>query len=140
MSDRRLIDMLVLHEGKRHHVYECSAGKLTVGVGRNLEDLGLSDGEIDFLLRNDLMRVQSELAMNVPCFLKLSETRQAVLMDMCFNLGISRFLQFQNMLTALEIGDYMEAATEMLDSRWAKQVGQRATRLANMMATDEWYE
>ena len=140
MSDRRLIDMLVLHEGKRHHVYECSAGKLTVGVGRNLEDLGLSDGEIDFLLRNDLMRVQSELAMNVPCFLKLSETRQAVLMDMCFNLGISRFLQFQNMLTALEIGDYMEAATEMLDSRWAKQVGQRAARLANMMATDEWYK
>jgi lysozyme len=140
MSGRRLIDMLILHEGKRHHVYECTSGKLTIGVGRNLEDLGLSDGEIDFLLRNDLMRVQSELAANVPCFLKLSETRQDVLMDMCFNLGISRLLQFKNMLTALEIGDYIEAAAEMLDSRWAKQVGERATRLAKMMATDEWYE
>ena len=140
MSDRRLINMITLHEGKRHHVYECSSGKLTVGVGRNLEDLGLSDGEIDFLLRNDLMRVQSELAVNVPCFLNLSDVRQDVLMDMCFNLGISRFLQFKNMLTALEIGDYIEAAAEMLDSRWAKQVGERANRLAKMMATDEWYE
>ena len=140
MSDRRLIDMLVLHEGKRHHVYECSSGKLTVGVGRNLEDLGLSDGEIDFLLRNDLVRVQGELLHSVPCFSKLSETRQNVLIDMCFNLGISRFLQFKMMLTALEIGDYIEAAAEMLDSRWAKQVGERANRLAKMMATDEWYE
>jgi len=140
MSDRRLIAMITMHEGKRHHVYECSSGKLTIGVGRNLEDLGLTDGEIDFLLRNDLMRVQSELAMNVPCFLKLSDVRQDVLIDMCFNLGISRFLQFQKMLTAVEMGEYEEAAKEMLDSRWAKQVGQRATRLANMMATDEWYE
>ena len=140
MSDRRLIEMLILHEGKRNFVYKCSAGKLTVGVGRNLEDLGLSDGEIDFLLRNDLMRVQGELSRAVPCFLKLSETRQDVLMDMCFNLGISRLLQFQKMLTALEMGEYEEAAKEMLDSRWARQVGERATRLAKMMATDEWYE
>jgi len=139
MSDRRLIDMLILHEGKRHHVYECSSGKLTIGVGRNLEDLGLTDGEIDFLLRNDLMRVQAELLQSVPCFRRLSETRQDVLIDMCFNLGISRLMQFQKMLTALEIGDYMEAAAEMLDSRWAKQVGIRAVRLAKMMATDEWH-
>jgi len=140
MSDRRLINMITLHEGKRHHVYECSSGKLTIGVGRNLEDLGLTDGEIDFLLRNDLMRVQSELATNVPCFLKLSETRQDVLMDMCFNLGLGQFIKFQKMLTALEMGEYEEAAKEMLDSRWARQVGERATRLAKMMATDEWYE
>ena len=139
MRDRRLIDMLVLHEGKRHHVYECSSGKLTIGVGRNLEDLGLTDGEIDFLLRNDLMRVQGELAMNVPCFLKLSDVRRDVLMDMCFNLGISRLMQFKKMLTALEIGDYIEAAAEMLDSRWARQVGERANRLAKMMATNDWY-
>jgi len=111
-----------------------------VGVGRNLEDLGLTDGEINFLLRNDLTRVQSELLNAVPCYHRLSEVRQCVLMDMCFNLGINRFMQFKMMLTALEMGEYKEAANEMLDSRWAKQVGQRANRLANMMATDEWYE
>jgi len=140
MSGRRLIDMLILHEGKRHHVYKCSEGYETIGCGRNISEsgLGLSDGEIDFLLRNDLMRVQSELAANVPCYEKLSEPRQAVLMDMCFNLGISRFLQFQKMLTALEMEEYAEAAKEMLDSKWARQVGKRSVRLAEMMHGDRW--
>ena len=134
--------MLTLHEGKRRHVYTCSEGYETIGIGRNISEsgLGLTDGEIDFMLRNDLTRVQGELAANVPCFLNLSDVRQNVLMDMCFNLGINRFKQFKNMLTALEMGEYEEAANEMLDSRWAKQVGERATRLAKMMATDEWYE
>ena len=84
------------------------------------------------------MRVQGELSRAVPCFLKLSETRQAVLLDMCFNLGITRFLQFKMMLTALEMEEYEEAAKEMLDSKWAKQVGKRSVRLAEMMHGNRW--
>jgi len=133
-----IVDLVTLHEGKERKVYKCTSGKLTIGVGRNLEDLGLSNKEIDFLLRNDLTRVQLELMENVPCYPSLSEPRQAVLMDMCFNLGINRFMKFQRMLTALEIGDYEESANEMLDSKWARQVGIRSARLAEMMRSNSW--
>jgi len=133
-----VVDLVTLHEGKKRKVYTCSAGKLSIGVGRNLEDLGLSDKEIDFLLRNDLTRVQRELVENIPCYKSLSAPRQAVLMDMCFNLGLSRFLQFRMMLTALEMEEYEEAAKEMLDSKWAKQVGKRSVRLAEMMHGNRW--
>ena len=133
-----VVDLVTLHEGKERKVYRCTSGKLTIGVGRNLEDLGLSDKEIDFLLRNDLNRVQLELMENVPCYKDLSDPRQAVLLDMCFNLGITRFLQFRMMLTALEMGEYAEAAKEMLDSKWARQVGNRSVRLAEMMHGNRW--
>ena len=133
-----VVDLVTLHEGKERKVYRCTSGKLTIGVGRNLEDLGLSDKEINFLLRNDLNRVQLELMENVPCYKDLSDPRQAVLLDMCFNLGISRFLQFKMMLTALEMEEYEEAAKEMLDSKWARQVGKRSVRLAEMMHGNRW--
>ena len=138
MSSHSAINLIKLHEGLELKPYKCSAGKLTIGWGRNIEDNGISEGEADFLLRNDLMRVQGELSRAVPCFLKLSETRQAVLLDMCFNLGITRFLQFKMMLTALEMEEYEEAAKEMLDSKWAKQVGKRSVRLAEMMHGNRW--
>lgn len=135
-----IIDMLRVHEGVEKFAYKCSAGKITIGVGRNIDKdggLGLSDDEIDYLLANDVRRVEKELQANVPCYPKLSEVRQAVLLDMCFNLGISRFLQFKNFLANLESGNYATAAEEMLDSRWAKQVGRRAQRLAEMMASGQ---
>lgn len=138
MSDL-IIDMLRVHEGVEKFAYKCSAGKITVGVGRNIDPdngLGLSDDEIDYLLANDIKRVEKELESNVPCYGSLSEVRKAVLVDMCFNLGISRFLQFKNFLAALEAGDFILASTEMLDSRWAAQVKGRALTLSKMMASD----
>ncbi|MBF0453690.1 MAG: lysozyme [Magnetococcales bacterium] len=132
---QRLKEQLILHEGLRLKPYHCSANKLTIGVGRNLDDVGITEEEALFLLGNDIARVIPELDRNIPAFTDLDETRKRVLIDMGFNLGISRLLQFRRMLAALEQGDYQNASIEMMDSRWARQVGSRAERLKHMMKT-----
>jgi lysozyme len=137
MDRQRLFTQLRLHEGVEHKPYKCTAGYLTIGVGRNIEERGLSDDEIDFLLDNDIEIVVNELVKNFDWFLDLSEVRQRVVADMVFNLGMPRFMQFKNMIAAIEAGDWMEASNQMMDSRWAEQVGLRASRLAEMMETDE---
>lgn len=131
-------ELLTLHEGLELKAYKCTAGKITIGVGRNVEELGITHDEAMYLLSNDIQRVVDELLANVDCYNSLSDVRKSVLIDMCFNLGISRFLQFKNFLAAVERGDWTDAAREMLDSRWATQVGQRSVRLSEMMISDEW--
>jgi lysozyme len=137
MDIEALKDQLILHEGLKLEPYQCTAGKLTIGVGRNIEDIGITEDEARYLLDNDILRVCDELDRNLSWWRDLSDVRQRILVDMVFNLGISRFMQFQNTISAIENGDYDKAAEEMLDSRWAQQVGQRAHRLAGAMITDE---
>lgn len=134
---QRLWEQLVHHEGLRLKPYRCSAGKLTIGVGRNLEDVGLTEEEALLLLGNDISRVITELDQNIPAFSSLDEIRKRVLVDMGFNLGINRLMKFRRMLAALETGDWSQTAVEMMDSRWARQVGSRAERLKLMMETGE---
>jgi len=134
---QRLFAQLRLHEGVEHKPYKCTAGYLTIGVGRNIEERGLSDDEIDYLLTNDVNIVTDELVKSFDWYADLSPVRQRVVVDMVFNLGMPRFKQFKNMIAAIEAGDWMEASNQMMDSRWAKQVGFRASRLAEMMETDE---
>ena len=131
-------EQLVLHEGLKLNPYRCPAGKLTIGVGRNLEDKGISMAEALFLLRNDVEEVRTQLE-RYPWYTQLDPVRQKVLIDMAFNLGIGGLMQFRKMLAALEAGDYGKTADEMLDSKWARQVGKRAQRLAEMMRTGEDY-
>lgn len=133
----RLRDMLIEHEGLRLKPYQCPAGKLTIGVGRNIEDNGISRDEAMLLLDNDIARCRRELS-SLPWFAGLGEVRQAVLIDMNFNLGLNRFMGFRKTLVAVAAGDYTLASKEMIDSTWAKQVGARADRLARMMRTGEW--
>jgi lysozyme len=137
MDRQRLCQQLRLHEGVEHKPYKCTAGYLTIGVGRNIEERGLSDDEIDFLLDNDVQIVVDELGRTYDWFFDLTEVRQRVVADMVFNLGLPRFSQFKNMIAAIEAEDYVQASNEMMDSRWAQQVGLRASRLAEMMETDE---
>jgi lysozyme len=122
-------------EGFRPKPYKCTAGKLTIGYGRNIEDIGISERESIFLLENDIQYSYQKLYAVIPIFKELDIIRQYVLLNMCFNMGISRFVKFVKMLAALERKDYEIAAKEMLDSNWAVQVGMRATRLANLMRT-----
>ena len=136
MDIEALKDQLILHEGLKLEPYECTAGKLTIGVGRNIEDIGITEDEARYLLDNDILRVCDELDRNLPWWRDLSDARQHVLVDMVFNLGISRFMQFQNTIAAIESGDYDLASKEMLDSRWADQVGNRAKTLSRMMRED----
>lgn len=136
MASDHLLNQLIIHEGMEHHAYQCSAGYWTIGVGRNIQTLGITKDEAMYLLNNDLQRVEAELDENISWWRSLSEARQNVLLDMCFNLGISRFLQFQNFLAATEEGRWEDSYREMLDSRWADQVGARAQRLAKAMHDD----
>lgn len=136
MDIEALKDQLILHEGLKLEPYECTAGKLTIGVGRNIEDIGITEDEARYLLDNDILRVCDELDRNLPWWRDLSDARQRVLVDMVFNLGISRFMQFQNTIAAIESGDYDLASKEMLDSRWSNQVGNRAKTLSRMMRED----
>lgn len=137
MTDK-LTDMLVDHEGMRRKPYRCTAGKLTIGVGRNLDDRGISTDEAMYMLANDIRDSRRELSAAFSWFDKLDEVRQAVLIDMCVNLGLSRLQGFRNTLALIGVGKYEAAAQEMLDSKWAEQVGRRAQRLSRMMATGRW--
>ena len=129
-------ELIKKHEGLRLKPYKCTAGKLTIGYGRNLEDMGITQEEAEQMLHNDIQNCYSECS-KFSFWNKLNEARQAVLIDMCFNLGITRLKGFKKMLAALEVGAYYRAAAEMLDSKWAREVKTRATELAEIMKKGE---
>jgi lysozyme len=134
---KRLEQQIERDEGMRLKPYRDSVGKLTIGVGRNLDDRGISEGEAYAMLVNDIALAESEVS-GLAFYDKLNNPRKAVVINMVFNLGIVRFLGFRNMIAALNAGDYEKAAAEMLDSKWAQQVGARAVRLAEQMKFGEW--
>ena len=129
----RLMDQLSKDEGFKTQPYKDPAGKLTIGVGRNLEDNGLSEREVRILLMNDIDRVITELDTNYPFFVTLNDVRQEVLVNMCFNLGLPKFMGFKKMLEAVKIKDFKTAAEEMKNSKWFEQVGERAVRMCKQM-------
>ena len=144
MADDELLNgklhaQLRLHEGVEKKVYLDTEGIETIGVGRNLKERGLSEEEIDYLLNSDIRICIKELRENFNWFKDLDIIRQRVLIDMMFNLGMPRLKGFVNMLSALEKGNWLDATDEMLNSKWAKQVGSRSSRLAEMMETGEDY-
>lgn len=124
--------MLVADEGRRSKPYVDTVGKVTIGIGRNLTDVGLSQDEVELLYSNDLARALTCAKLCVSSFDALTVPRQAVLVDMAFNLG-NRLLGFTHFLLAVQQGRYNDAAQEMINSKWAAQVGARATRLTAMM-------
>lgn len=133
------IDLLRLNEGYRRHPYTCTAGKLTIGYGRNLDDVGIDPEEALYLLNRDIERARAVLRME-SYWLDLGDVRQAVLLDMCVNMGWPRLQLFRRMRQALRMAEYHRAAAEMVDSAWYEQVGQRSRRLVEMMRTGEWPE
>ncbi len=120
-------------EGVRLKPYRDTVDKLTIGTGRNLDDVGISDAENDYLLINDIHRVERDLDQYLPWWRGLDDVRQRVLANMCFNLGIGKLLGFKQTLQLIQSDQYEAAARAMLTSKWASQVKQRAVRLANMM-------
>lgn len=133
-----LADQLRRDEGFRAHPYRDSVGKVTVGYGRNLDDVGLSEAEADFLLSSDIEAATMRLESTFPWTMGLDEVRKSVLLNMTFNMGIAGLAQFRQMLEAVKTGDYAGAAREMLDSKWAQQVGSRAQRLSIQMESGVW--
>lgn len=150
-----LIEQLKEHEGFEPDYYQCAAGKKTIGYGRNVDDnpfspkelnmLGrdefncnpMTEEEAEILLVNDVKAVEAIIKDHLP-WANLCFARQAVCLNMAFNLGVSGFFQFKNMLRAIHKECFKEAAIEMLDSKWADQVGDRANELAKQMCVGLW--
>lgn len=134
MNHDELKKQLVRHEGMRLKPYKDSVGKLTIGIGRNLDDVGISTAEALLMCDNDIARVMAHLDRALPWWRNLDgDKRRQALANMCFNLGIGRLLEFEKALEAMRTGNWAAAAREMLDSKWASQVGNRATELSDMM-------
>lgn len=163
-----LEEQLILHEGLKLEIYKCPANKWTIGVGRNLEDSGLteteqrtlfgrsniskeqvieelkirkiSETEALYLLRNDIQRITDTLDTTYVWFVYLDPIRRKVCIDMAFNLGLNDFAKFKKMIRALSVKDYQRASLEMKNSTWYHQVGQRSKRLVEMMKTGKDYK
>ena len=150
----KLIEKLIQHEGLKLQVYKDTLGIDTIDIGRNLEDRGITKEELDaldiptighvyeygiteadavYLATNDVQIVEKELLSAHPCVAELDAVRQLVLVDMAFNMGVPRLRKFKKMWAAIHENNFMVAAKEMLDSRWAVQVKSRSHKLANMM-------
>lgn len=137
-NEQQLLQQLIRDEGMRLHPYKDTVGKLTIGIGRNLDDVGISEGEAQTLCTNDISHALASLDANLPWTGGLDEVRLAALTNMCFNIGIGRLMGFKNFLAALEAGDYAKAGEEMESSLWYGQVGARAYRLKIQIETGEW--
>ena len=153
------VNKLIAHEGLRLQVYQDTLGIDTIGIGRNLEDRGITKEELDwmdipnmdavyeygiteadamYLAKNDVQIVEEELVRAHPCVDKLDAVRQLVLVDMAFNMGVPRLSKFKKMWNAVHENKFDIAAKEMLDSRWAIQVKSRSTKLAHAMHHGEF--
>ncbi|TDO97442.1 glycoside hydrolase family protein [Marinomonas balearica] len=133
----RATELVAEHEGLALKPYLCPEGKLTIGYGRNIEDNGVSAKEAAILLSSDIESTLEQLGC-LACFRSLNLARKVVLVDMCFNLGYPRFTLFKRMIAALNQQNYELAALEMMDSKWAQQVGKRAQRLSKIMKTGQF--
>ena len=133
-----LIEQLKRHEGIKLTPYKCTSDKLTIGVGRNLEDVGISEQEAEMLLQNDIQRAVTQLKERFPWTLELDEVRFAALINFTFNVGIGTVSKFVNAMALLKAKNYDMAADEFLQSRWAQQVGQRAVEVTEQIRTGEW--
>lgn len=140
MSEK-LKAQLIRDEGRIPHAYFDSLGYCTIGVGHLIDERRggkLPDHIIDALLEYDIEEHTKELLKELPWVAQLDEPRRAVMINMAFNLGVKGLLKFTNTLMFVREGDYAKAATNMLQSLWARQVGNRAKRLATQMETGQW--
>ena len=153
------LDKLIEHEGMVLEVYQDTLGIDTIGIGRNLKDRGISKEELAhldipnietvyqhgiteadarYLAMNDIKIVEDELCRVHPCVENLDAVRQLILMDMAFNMGVPRLCKFKKMWNAIHEGNFEVAGFEMMDSKWARQVSNRAKKLSDAMKAGEF--
>lgn len=148
-----MITRLKLHEGCSLKPYICPAGKLTIGIGHNVEANPLTSEELrvvgdwkhgitreaaHYLCKNDIERCIKELKKHLKFFDDLDNERKYALIDLCFNLGINKLLTFKKTLASIACGNYRKAAEQLLQSKYASQVGKRAKRIAKLIETGRW--
>ena len=127
-----------IHEGLRLKVYKCTMGYSTIGYGRNLDTNGISEAEADAMLDEDLRKVIKSLLSSGIVLCVHKDSRQAVIINMAFQMGVSGFLNFTNTIAAFNRKDYHTTSREMLNSLWARQTPNRAKELSEQMRTGVW--
>jgi len=137
MISSELLAQLKKHEGFRSKPYLCTAGKLTIGYGRNLDDVGIDQSEADNLLRNDVYAAIRELD-RYPWAAELDQVRFDAMVNFMFNVGANTFAKFEKMIAAMESKNYERASMELMDSLYAKQVGNRAVDVSYMIEVGEY--
>nr|BAR29249.1 Phage-related lysozyme (muraminidase) (COG3772) [uncultured Mediterranean phage uvMED]BAR29349.1 Phage-related lysozyme (muraminidase) (COG3772) [uncultured Mediterranean phage uvMED] len=130
----RIVDMLKRHEGLRLNPYHCSANKLTIGIGRNLEDRGITESEAFYLLHGDINLVQEELTKNWGVWRTFPEKARLVCIDMTFQMGITGFMKFKETRKLMELGKWLEASEEVLRSRYSIQTPNRSLYNSRQLA------
>lgn len=140
LNTSRLEEELINHEGIKHYAYLDTTNNWTIGIGRNISvsGPGISTEECIYMLRNDISRCRKELS-KIPWYETLDTVRQEFLIELCFNIGYTGVLQFKQMLINMQMKDFVKAAKELLDSKWATQVGEnRANNMANRLRTGNY--
>jgi len=133
-----LVDSVKLGEGLRLRAYQDTKGVWTVGYGTNLQELCINEDLAERWLIEKLVEAEG-YAKGFGFYPSLSQPRKDVIVEMVYNLGLTRFRGFGKMLTALSRGDYDAAKAEMLDSDWHRRdVGKRAERLAEQMRSGQY--
>jgi len=135
MNTERLRETITRHEGSRLNMYQDTLGIWTIGVGHNIQEKGISPAVMELMLDEDIEEAIVELKRSVSFFSKMPEQVQEALVNLSFNMGIPRLMQFKKTLAYLRDGDFEAAADELLDSRYAEQVGRRADEVADMIRT-----
>ena len=128
-----LIDLLIRHEGIKLKPYHCTSGKLTIGIGRNLEDRGITKEEAIYLLNNDIHSFHEQLLDKFSFYKSLEGARRDAVLNLAFNMGVYSLSKFVKALSYMEDKQYDKAADEFMDSKWARQVGSRATEVTDMI-------
>ena len=134
----KLIEQLKIHEGMKLKPYLCTSKKLTIGIGRNLDDVGISKEEAEMLLKNDIYEATNQLLNAFPFMATFSDVRISAMINFTFNVGIGTVRKFSNTIEYLKNEDWEAAADEMMDSKWAEQVGDRAIQITEQIRTGKW--
>lgn len=132
-----VIELLKRHEGLELKAYCDMVGKITIGYGRNLTDRGINQAEAEALLTNDVVAITQSLGRE-QWFIDLDQVRQAVLIDVAFNVGLTGLMAFHRMLDCVRDGDYISAAAELRNSKAARMLPGRYGELADMMNKGRW--
>ena len=135
---------LIRHEGLRLRPYKCSAGKITIGVGRNIEDRGITEAEAMVMLENDIAGARADVDSLLDEFgirkWELNQARLDALVNMAFNLGRRRLSGFKKMFAAIKDRNFDLGAAEVLNSKYARDVGQRAVELSNQLSRGKYLD
>ena len=138
MIDYRALQFTEENEGYRQFIYQCTADKNTIGIGFNVDDVGLSLEESRVILRMRMTKIKEQLMDSYDWFYDIGECRQSALCDMAYQMGINGLKGFKKSLAYMTEHDYNAAASEFMNSRWARQTPQRAAKVTAMISTGEW--